>query len=109
MIKDKKIKPGFADSYKRYDTSKGFGNGREWREHFYSTISDKEALKILQEETETPCQILGITEDATQDEIKRAFRKKITEWHPDLNQHRIIEATEMSKKIIAAYSLLYKN
>lgn len=103
-----KVKKGFMDNYKTYDTSNGFGNGREWRENFYEKISDKEALKILSDQEDTPYQILGITENATMKEIKTAFRSKIIQWHPDKNQNNIIEAEYMSKKIISAYTILYK-
>ena len=29
--------------------------------------------------------ILGITKNATEDEIKKAYRRRATEFHPDLN------------------------
>lgn len=99
----------WKDNYQRYDTTSGFGNSNKWRNAFHERISDDEAIEILSGQEETPYCLLGIAEGATQAEIKKAFRIKITEWHPDLNQHREAEATVMSKKIIAAYSLLYKN
>lgn len=68
-------------------------------------MSKDEAQAILMQ-SETPYSILGISSQATQSEIKKAFRQLITEWHPDRNQHRVKEAEEQSKKIIAAYTLL---
>ncbi|HMR85432.1 MAG TPA: DnaJ domain-containing protein [Niabella sp.] len=97
---------GFLDGYKKYDTSGGFGNAARWRKAFYERMGSKEATEILQVKGETPYQVLGIMPGASQSEIKKAFRKLISKWHPDRNQHRTEEAEEMSKKIIAAYSLL---
>lgn len=100
----------WTDNFKRYDTSNGYGNSRKWKQTFYERISDTEAIKILaDEQEETPYSLLGIAPGATQAEIKKAFRTKMKEWHPDYNPHRLHEATEMSKKINAAYSLLYKS
>jgi DnaJ-class molecular chaperone len=96
----------FLDGYKTYDTSNGFGNAREWQKALFERMSKEQAEMILQDRQETPYSILGIKEGATKSAIKTAFRKLITEWHPDKNQHRVIEAEEMSKKIIAAYTIL---
>ena len=98
------MKKGFLDGYEKYDTSKGYGNAKKWKDAFNQRMGKKDAEVILK--TDTPHGILGIGINATQAEIKRAFRKLITAWHPDKNQHRLKEAEEMSKKIIAAYTLL---
>ena len=98
-----KKKKGFLDGYKTYDTSNGFGNAKKWREAFSQRMNKEEAKEILEKTSETPYSILGISPNASSSEIKKAYRKKIQEWHPDKNQHRIAEAEEMSKKIIAAY------
>jgi len=50
--------------------------------------------------------ILGISENATQAEIKKAYRKGALTWHPDKNQHRIEEANEKFKLIAEAYEIL---
>lgn len=47
---------------------------------------------------------LGISRDATQDEIKKAYRAKALEFHPDKNQSP--GATEKFKKIAEAYEVL---
>jgi len=97
---------GFLDGYKTYDTGKGFGSPQQWQQAFKQRMSKEDATEILDNQEQTPYEILGVSANATQAEIKKAFRKLITQWHPDVNQHRITEAEEMSKKIIAAYSVL---
>jgi len=97
---------GFLDGYKTYDTRNGFGNAKKWRENMRERMTNEDAEKIMQSQRDSPNTILGISETSTLAEIKRAFRLKIREWHPDKNHHRIKEAEEMSKKIIAAYTIL---
>lgn len=50
-------------------------------------------------------QILGVARDASQAEIKRAYRQLARQYHPDAN-HGSGEAEEKFKKINAAYSVL---
>ena len=47
---------------------------------------------------------LGITPDASADEIKRAYRRLAMRWHPDRNDHP--ESTERFKQIRAAYDAI---
>ena len=49
--------------------------------------------------------ILGIDKNATQDDIKKAFRKLSIKWHPDRNQGSK-EAEEKFKEIAEAYEVL---
>lgn len=49
--------------------------------------------------------ILGVEKNATQDEIKKAFRKLSIKYHPDKNQGNK-EAEEKFKEIAEAYSVL---
>lgn len=51
-------------------------------------------------------EILGINSSASAADIKKAFRKKATEWHPDKNPHRKEEADKMFKEIAQAYETL---
>ena len=48
--------------------------------------------------------ILEVSRDATQEEIKRAFRKKAMEFHPDRNKAE--DAEERFKEVSAAYEVL---
>ncbi len=52
--------------------------------------------------TENPYDILGIAHDATPDEVKKAYRKKARENHPDLHPNDA-SAVERMNKINEAY------
>lgn len=93
--------------YKTYDPDKeGFGSKQQWRETFHKRMGADEAEKIIKEQPDSPFVILGVERDATDEMIKKAFRKLILFWHPDKNPSP--EADLMTKKIIAAYTILTK-
>jgi DnaJ-class molecular chaperone len=48
--------------------------------------------------------ILGVTKSASADELKKAYRKKALEWHPDRNKSA--EAEKKFKEINKAYEVL---
>ncbi len=51
--------------------------------------------------------ILGVSKDATQEEIKKAYRKQALEWHPDRHQGADKEVAEKRfKEINEAYQVL---
>ncbi len=50
--------------------------------------------------------ILGVPEDASEEEIKRAFRRLAFKYHPDKNPGREKEAEEKFKEINEAYGVL---
>lgn len=52
-----------------------------------------------------PYEVLGVDKSATQDELKRAYRKLAKEYHPDLNSGDE-EASEKLKEINEAFSIL---
>ena len=49
-------------------------------------------------------QILGVSKDATQDEIKRAYRKLARKYHPDVSSEN--DAEERFKEVGEAYEVL---
>lgn len=51
-------------------------------------------------------QILGISRNATPDEIKKAYKKMALKWHPDRNHDNQKEATEKFKEISEAFQVL---
>lgn len=52
-----------------------------------------------------PYEVLGVARNATDEEIRRAFRKLAKELHPDLNPHDKA-ASERFKRVTAAYEIL---
>ncbi len=48
--------------------------------------------------------ILGISFSASKEEIKKAYRKKSLQWHPDRNHE--VDTTEMMRDINEAYKIL---
>lgn len=51
-------------------------------------------------------EILGLTCDATQDEIKKAFRTLTKKYHPDRNRVRTRWATGQMMRLIEAHRVL---
>ena len=51
-------------------------------------------------------EVLGVSKNATQDEIKSAYRKKAKQYHPDLNKDDPQGAAEKFKQVNEAYSVL---
>ena len=61
---------------------------------------------IKSEEQDDYYAILGVKKDATEAEIRKAYRKLALKWHPDKNPNNKEEAEEKFKKINEAYSVL---
>ncbi|XP_015232960.1 PREDICTED: dnaJ homolog subfamily B member 6 isoform X1 [Cyprinodon variegatus] len=51
-------------------------------------------------------QILGVQRNATQDDIKKAYRKLALKWHPDKNPDNKEEAERRFKELSEAYEVL---
>lgn len=55
---------------------------------------------------EDPYKALGVARDASEDDIRRAYRKLAKELHPDLNPVNRAAAEERFKKVSAAYEII---
>ncbi len=51
-------------------------------------------------------EVLGITQDSTTQEIKKSFRRRAKEIHPDLRQNDAGQAQEDMRLLLAAYEVL---
>lgn len=51
-------------------------------------------------------EVLGVSETASDEEIKKAYRKLAVKWHPDKNKENKAEAEEKFKSLSEAYSVL---
>ena len=51
-------------------------------------------------------EVLGVARHATDDELKKSYRRAALEWHPDRNPHRKEEAEERFKELTEAYGVL---
>jgi len=50
--------------------------------------------------------ILNVSRNASQEEIKKAYKKAALKWHPDRNPGNAEEASEKFKEVAAAYEVL---
>ncbi|EPS26548.1 hypothetical protein PDE_01485 [Penicillium oxalicum 114-2] len=71
-----------------------------------SNSTDQNAQAAQSEQKTDYYELLGITRGATEDEIKKAYRKKALELHPDRNYGNVEEATRLFAEIQSAYEVL---
>jgi len=56
--------------------------------------------------TDDPYKVLGVARNASDDEIRRTYRKLAKELHPDLNPSNRAAAEERFKRVSAAYDII---
>ena len=105
---------GQVDEVERIELQKiaqilGF-SAQEFRNIFESTVSEEHVTSgRSQTSLVEDYKILGLNENAGPDEVKRAYRKKMSQLHPDklvskgLPEEMVDLATEKTKQIRAAY------
>ena len=80
------------------------------RPHLENAQEQAKEDPVLRNESENPCQILGVKADCTHQDLKAAYRRKLKEYHPDRVAdmgHEIQALAEMkTKKINWAYEQL---
>lgn len=70
---------------------------------------EKAAQKVMAKSKMTvaqAAQILGISTNATEAELKKAYRKLCFQWHPDRNPGNEAQATRMMQQINEAYEVM---
>ena len=60
----------------------------------------------MSETTTNYYEVLGVKDDSSDEEIRKAYRKLALRWHPDKNSGNIKEAEEKFKSISEAYTVL---
>ncbi|KAJ6067645.1 uncharacterized protein N7446_004682 [Penicillium canescens] len=73
---------------------------------FHSTSQASSDASEQQGQKTDYYELLGVTRAATDDEIKKAYRKKALVLHPDRNYGNVEEATKLFAEIQSAYEVL---
>ncbi|XP_014349696.1 dnaJ homolog subfamily C member 22 [Latimeria chalumnae] len=79
-----------------------YGSFQEWEKIYESLTSYQNEKKHL------AYKVLGLSDDATLDEINKNYRELVKIWHPDHNPQRLEEAEHHFIQIQAAYKTLMK-
>lgn len=81
--------------------------------YLYISLNDFESIKAMfYEDSESSYKILEVEKNATNDEVKTAYRKMVKKYHPDKLQHlgeeHVKGAEEKFKKVQKAYEQIQK-
>lgn len=107
---------GYADERKKLDEDlkraeqkarerkKAFKDASQKKTHSTATV-----IKTVDEKVQRAMRLLEVHEDASRDEITKAYKKKLMYFHPDrYATNPVLEkvATKKTEQIIEAYNLL---
>lgn len=88
-----------GSKYKYDPAESGYGNPRQWRSAFRERMGLDAAKEAVG--SNSPYAILGVTKNASWDEVKRAYRKLAMQHHPDKGGD-----PAMFRKVQGAYEVL---
>jgi DnaJ like chaperone protein len=101
------------------DIAGRLGYGREAFQHLLDMVLNQSHFGAGQVATEAALddayKALGVSKDSTDAEVKRAYRKLMSQYHPDklmgqgMPTDMIAMATEQAKEIQVAYDMIKKN
>ncbi len=92
----------YQNSYYKQENSKK----ENYQQKDYSNKKKYEEKKTSRWDSQNPYEILGINENASKAEIKKAYRKLSKIYHPDLTLTKKEEYTKIFQKINWAYNIL---
>mmetsp|Transcript_39254 Transcript_39254/g.123803 ORF Transcript_39254/g.123803 Transcript_39254/m.123803 type:complete len:383 (-) Transcript_39254:50-1198(-) len=99
-----------SDSDDEYSDSEGFSSEGStiYVDSQGNPVEGSDSMQVPSGEVNnTRCyDVLGISKNATVDDIKKAYKKLALKWHPDKNPHNKTAAEEMFKKVTDAYAIL---
>ena len=100
-------RPFRLPNYPKYNPQvEGYGGPQQWKSAFRERMGLDEAKVYLH--NDSPFGVLGLAERPrpSWSEVRAAYRSAMRQNHPDLNPQDVAGATERSKKINAAYTVL---
>lgn len=95
----------FEDALRSYRRAEEVAPGEEEKQKAKNKIREGE-VALKQSKEKNYYKILGIQRNASQKEIKKAYRELALKWHPDKNADNLEEAEKKFTDIAEAYEVL---
>jgi hypothetical protein len=68
--------------------------------------------RVLEDETARAYLLLGVRQDASDEQVKNAYRNKVKKWHPDCapsDEAERVKRTKMTAQLNTAYDLIKRS